>query len=411
MKKELVIVGGGFAGIYTYTSLPRWVKQNYRVTLIDQNNYFLFTPLLHEVATGGLNVHHVVDPFEKILDAEARIITDTVVGFDPANKNISLERHDSVSYDVMVMALGSQTNFFNTQGACDHCFTLKNLKEAQALKDHFIDVFQQASMIDNQEKRKELLSTVVIGGGPTGVELAAEIAEMFFITFQEFYRGNFNVKEDASITLLNAGPSLLSPFSSGSQYYAKKTLEEKGVKVKNRVRVTEVKEGNILSQEDDTIPAYTTVWTAGVTPQTVGCPEYIDKEGNGLKVSETLQLEDYPEVFILGDMALVPTEDKRGYPMLAQVAKQQGVQTAKNIERFTKGETLEPFVYRSRGNLASLGNWHAVAEFGGFTLYGPLAWFIWRTVYLVNFASWTKRIKIMVDWTINLFSKRDLTKV
>lgn len=410
MKKNLVIVGAGFAGINTYKSLSRSVKKQCNITIIDKHNYFLFTPLLHEVATGSLDGHHIVEPIENIVGTEVTVIQDTVTALDHEAQVLRLKNQEDVPYDILVLALGSQTNFFGTEGAQEKSFILKDLKSAEVLRNHFITRFQEVSMMDDSEERKNHLSTVIVGGGPTGVELAGETAELFFHTFKKQYEGSFDAQE-ATITLLNASASLLQPFSSGSQYYSQRVLREKGVIVQNNVMVTKITDEGILTADGELIPAATVIWTAGVMPQDIDCPPSVKKERNRIHVKETLQLSDHENVFVLGDMALVDTEHEKGYPMLAQVAVQQGKQTARNIARLLKEQPLATFVYTERGKLASLGQWHAIAEVEPLHLRGAFAWFVWRTVYLFNFASWNKRIKIMVDWTSNLFAPRDTTRI
>lgn len=410
MKKDLVIVGGGFAGIATYRSLPRSVYQHYRITIIDKHNYFLFTPLLHEVATGSLEAQHVVESYEQILRPGDRIIESEVQGFDFENQMIRFNEREPMSYDIAVVALGSTTNFFGTPGAQEHSFLLKDLGDAQKLRNHFIDMFKRASEVDSETEQKEILSTLIIGGGPTGVELAAETAELFFHTFKNYYEGTMDISH-ASLTLVNAGESLLSPFSPASQYYAQKILREKGVTVLNKTFVKEVYEDSVLTGSDTTIKANTIVWAAGVDVQALETSSHLERKKNRVSVTNTLQLEHHDNVFFLGDMASVSGTGERGLPMLAQVAKQQGECTGKNIARLIDDQPLHKFVFKRKGSLASLGRFQAIAEINGINFYGPLAWFIWRTVYLINFNSWSKRCKIMVDWTINLFSKRDISKI
>ena len=339
MKKNLVIVGAGFAGINTYKSLPYSVKKQCNITIIDKHNYFLFTPLLHEVATGALDNHHVVEPIGNIVGSEVTFIQDVITSFDHSAQTISLSQGEDMEYDILVLAIGSQTNFFGTQGAEEKSFVLKNLKDAQNIRDNFITRFQEASMMKTKEERKEHLSTVIVGGGPTGVELAGEAAELFFHTFKKQYAGSFDASE-AEITLVNAGTALLQHFSSGSQYYSQRVLRDKGVTVLNDVRVTEITQEGVVTSEGETITAGTVVWAAGVTPQDISCHSSIEKDRNRIRVEKTLQLVGHKNVFVLGDMALVETESLIGYTMLAQVAKQQGVQTARNIERLLNDEIL-----------------------------------------------------------------------
>jgi NADH dehydrogenase len=410
MKKNLVIVGGGFAGIAAYQSIPQSVRKHYTITLVDQHNYFLFTPLLHEVATGSLEAQHVVEAYEQILNKQDLYIQATVTDIDCENQRIHFEEKGPMDYDILVLGLGSTTNFFNIPGAQEYSYVLKNLDDAKAIRRRFIELFKKASTIDSKEDREQLLSVAIVGGGPTGVEIAAETADLFFNTFKTYYEGTIDINE-ASITLVNASPSLLGPYSAASQYYAQKTLVEKGIVVRNNTRVQEVHKGSLEIGDEEYIEASTIIWAGGVAIEHFSEHPLLKRMNNRIVVNEHLQVDTFDNIFVLGDMSFVEGTGKRGLPMLAQVAQQQGNLTGKNIARYIDGEELIPFTFKQKGILASLGRFKAIAEFNGINIYGGLAWFIWRTVYLINFNSWSKRLKIMVDWTVNLFSKRDISDV
>ncbi len=407
-KKEIVILGAGFAGIATYLSLPKSVRKNHNITIINRENYFLFTPLIHELATGALNAYHVTEPIRSLIDSDTRFIQSTVTSIDIEGKEISLSL-GKIPYDILVIALGSTTNFFNTIGAEKYAYTLKSLDDAKKLRNHFLDTFEAASLEADSSKRKEMLNFIIVGGGPTSVELAAEAAELFFDTFHEYYK-NFINFDEISLSLINSGENLLQPFRKKFQKYAKHTLIKKQVKIVNNTRVSEITADGVVTADGKKIAAKTVVWAAGVMAYSLQCPLHLKEVKGCLMVNDYLQISHYKDVFVLGDMAHVQTTDGRGLPMLAQVAKQQGIIAGKNIGRLVSGKKLKKFKYKSRGNLVSLGQWHAIADLHLISFTGNFAWFVWRTIYLHNFASWRKRLKITLDWTINLFSERDITR-
>lgn len=409
IKKKLVILGGGFGGINTYRSLSPWMKEHCEVTLIDKNNYFLFTPLLPEVAGGNLDNHHVVEPLRDIISKNDTFIQGTVVKVNTTEKKIVL--HDrELSYDILVSTLGSETFFYGIKGADEHCYELKDLEDAMSLKSRFVEIMEQASQLPDGKEKKQLLTLVIVGGGPTGVELAGEVADLFFKTFtNQFPSLHF---EDINITLVNSNPHILQMFSHRLQGYAERALQKANITLLKNFEVQEVDADGVIAKDETRIDAKTVVWTAGVSATPLECEAgNFNTERGRIVVNEFLQVPKAPETFVIGDMAYVPDPGNRGLPMTAQIAKQQGKQTAKNIENFLKGEPIVPFRYREKGLLASIGTFNAIAEIQGFYMYGFVAWFMWRTIYLFNFASWSKRFHIMADWTINLFTRRDTTRL
>lgn len=407
-RKRIVIVGAGFGGIYTYQSLPRWVKASCDVTIIDRRNHFLFTPLLPEVAGASLDQHSIVEPIRDIVDASVTFIRSTVVSVNTDNHTIELPDR-TVSYDILVLALGSTTHFFGTPGAESYAYVLKDLDDAVVLKNRFIDVFDEAARTDDPDRRRELLRFIIVGGGPTGVELAGEAADLFFHTFaDQFTKINM---DEVSLTIVNSG-EILSMFDDRSRSYASAKLTKAKVNLLTGIRVSSVTEHGVVLDDGTLIPAETIIWTAGVSANALTCScGSFDIDRGRIKVTDTLEAIGTQDVFAIGDMSLFPTADGRGLPMTAQVAKQQGQKVGKNIGKLLKGESLEPFRYREKGLLASLGSFDAIAELRGLRLRGFVAWFLWRTIYLFNFASWKKRFKIMADWTVNLFSRRDTTRL
>ncbi len=407
---HIVIVGAGFAGIYTHQYLRRYFAGNSaEITIISRQNYFLFTPMLHEVATGSLAHHQVAESLREIIKKdETNLVVGEVEKIDLDIKKVYVAGK-GIPYDYLVLATGAVTNFFGTPGAEENALVLKDLRDAIVLRNKFIDVFEKASLEEDVKVRRRLLSFAVVGGGATGVEIATEMADFFFGTFRRLYKGVIQ-KSDISLSLVTQSAELLTPMHKFLQEKALKVLKQKGIKVLLNAKVKEVRKDSIAIEGADDIYAENIVWAAGVKAQ---YPELAgnvipDKSGR-LPVKASLQLEGYENVFVLGDIALF-LQDGKPLPMLAQVAADQAPIAAENIALLQKGKKLRSFYYSSRGELVSLGKYNAVARVFNINFYGFFAWFLWRTIYLFKFLSGSKRMKIAADWTVDLFYPRDITR-
>jgi NADH dehydrogenase len=410
-KKKIVILGGGFGGLYTYKGLYRcFDKDEIDITIVNKTNYFLFTPLLHEVATGSLSDQQVVESIRQIIyKTNDHLHVAELVSVD-TEKQIVKTTIDELHYDILVISLGATTNFFNAPGAEKYSLVLKDLSDAIKIKNLLIDTFEKASEIRDEKDRKHALTFAIVGGGPTGVELISEMAELCLDTFDKYYHGLIE-PEDISLYLINRDVNVLSPFHESLRKKALKALREVGVKVMLNTGVKEVQKDKIIFTNESSLPVNHVIWTAGVKPNTVNFshPVALDNWGR-IIVNPSLQISDHPNIFAIGDIASLSGEDGRPLPMLAQVAVKQGLLTGHNIKRLLHNKKLLKFSYKSRGSLASVGQWKAVADIYGFKFSGPFAWFLWRTVYLFKFFSNSKKIKIIVDWTMNIFYPRDITK-
>lgn len=411
-KKKIVILGGGFGGLYTYKSLYKYFKHDeIDITIVNRTNYFLFTPLLHEVATGGIEHHQVVESIRQIIYKTNDNLHVAELESIDCEKRVVKTSIDELPYDILVVALGATTNFFNAPGAEEHSMVLKDLHDAIKIRRMLIDSFEKASEIKDQDARRKELSYAVIGGGPTGVELVTEIAELVNDTFLKYYHGIIKCR-DISLYLINRDDKVLGPFHESLRKNALKVIKESGVKVMLSTGVKEVRSDAVVLLDDSVLPVNRVIWTAGVKPNTpiFTHPVPLDNWGR-IITNSSLQIEGCPDVFVVGDVASLSSgAEGKPLPMLAQVAVEQGAHTAQNIKRLMKGKKLLPFSYKSKGGLVSLGQWRAVADIYGIRFSGPLAWFIWRTVYLFKFLSSSKRIKIVIDWTLNIFYPRDITK-
>jgi NADH dehydrogenase len=410
-KKHIIILGGGFAGVYALKKLYKRYRgnNNVSITLVNTRNYFLFTPLLHEVATGSLWPENVTEPLRNLFSCSSvRVVTGDVLSVSLSRKTVKTN-HGEFAYDYLVCALGAQTDFRNIPGAADYAFTLKTLEDAVDLKNHFIDLFEQASHTHDEGKQKELLSFYVIGGGPTGVELAAEMSEFFYETFAKLYSPR--LIKNVRITLVQKGNALLNHFPPSLQKRSVDVLRKKHIDVRFGVGVESVG-NNFIKTSEGTFSTQTVIWSAGVKPFTINFDADIGKDALGrLLVDEELRLVQNPFIYAVGDMAAcTPKNEKNWLPMLAQVAVKQGEYVGNHIARAIEKKEQKPFTYKHRGDLVSLGEWSAIGEIKGIRLWGRFTWWLWRTVYLFKLLSWSKKFQVALDWTIDLFTPRDISE-
>lgn len=413
-KPHVVIVGAGFGGVYTASNLVPYVKQGLiEVTLINKTNYFLFTPLLHEVATGGLGTHSATESLREIFSGTGvRLIQASVDTVDMSARKVFYEGKEC-AFDVAVVASGAETNYYNIPGAKEYTKVLKNLSDALAIREEIIDAFEDASCITESDDRKKHLTFVVVGGGATGVEMVAEIAEFIGHMYERHFKGVSCIRKDEiSIHLVNTGSDLLSMLPLSLRKKAARHLEKLGVMLHLGVSVTEVHNQRIIFKDGGSISARFILWAAGVTPTAPACVGTEVPLVNGrISTEPSLQVVGTQGVFALGDVSLVQTPDTKGYPSVAQVAVQQANVVASNIMAYTQNKPLKQFSYHSKGTLVSLGQWYAVGTIFGMSFSGKLMWWIWRTVYLFKFNSWSKRFTIMSEWTQALLFPRDITKL
>lgn len=410
---RIVIVGAGFAGTYALRKLHKIFqgRTDIAITLVNERNYFLFTPLLHEVATGSINPANIVEPIRKVLGACLRNFHMGKAMKIRLRDRIVETRSKELSYDYLVLAPGADTNFYGIPGAREHAFTLKTLEDAVRLKNHMISTVETASYLDGRDARKNKLRFVVVGGGPTGVELVAEMQEFLRGTFAGYYPTE--VIRDIEIILIQRGSELLPQFSEGIRKKSLATLRAKGIEVRLGAIVAEVGRGFLKLENGEKILAETVAWVAGVVPSAIKFDEAPPRAKDGrILVDDMLRLVAHPEVFVIGDLAFAPFgPDKMPLPALAQVAVQEGEAVARSIGKIINGGLPDSFRYRHLGNLVSLGQWMAVGEIASMTFWGHITWWLWRTVYLFKLISWRKRFRVAIDWTMNLFLPRDISEL
>ncbi len=414
---HIVIIGAGFGGVYTarYLACSEPRRGALAITLISRSNHFLFTPLLHEVATGSLSPRSVVESLHDILAGrQVKICQGEVDSINTLSKVVTVDGKN-ISYDYLVIATGADTNFYNTPGAEQYGLTLKNLSEAVRMRSRIITAFEQATLIDDMAERQKLLSFVVVGGGATGVELAAELIDFIHNIESRYYIKDHHrcQAQEASVTLVSAQTELLTSFDKFFSKVAVRHLQRQGIKICLEVSVSAVGFDYIELSNGTRQNAGVVLWVAGVSPN---LPQFVgvtpECRSGRIVVNAYLQVSDMLNVFVLGDAAAVAQSvDGTLVPMLAQAAVAQARVVATNILANITGQPKQEFNYRYKGALVSLGKWFAVGEIGPIKFSGKLAWWIWRTVYLFKFLSWRKRFSIAIEWTVNLFSVRDITKL
>jgi NADH dehydrogenase len=440
LRPHIVILGAGFGGMYVARALVPLVKRGkLDVTIVNQTNYFLFTPLLHEVATGSLSPSSVAEPIREIFaHTGVRIIQGVVESIDRSARIINIlcnsdsenvhdrTKHD-IHYDFLVIATGATTNYYDIPGADRFTYPLKTLADAAAIRDRIIDSFEEAVLSPDSATRARLLSFAIVGGGATGVETAAEVSDFVKGLVKRYYDDTdcrpddpCNCSpEEPKVSIIHAGPELLPMFAPSLRQAAEKRLRENGVELHMNRKVTAITpnglsiSGNALSgnaaSADTTIPSSTIIWTAGVKPllsRFMGDMPAL--AGGRLAIDEHFRLQGDERVFALGDAAAYIDAP---LPMLAQVAVGQARIVARNIRAIIEDKPLKSFQYHSKGSMVSVGSWFAIGDIFSMKISGRLTWWLWRTVYLFKFFSWKKRVRIVLQWTLNVFYPRDITKL
>lgn len=412
MVKHIVIIGGGFGGVYTAKYLLKKLKcrNDFKITLINRENYFLFTPMLHEVATGGLNRSNIVEPIRQILKADNFEFIKCRVKEIDFNKKIVYTNLCDLNYDSLVIAIGSTSNFYNISGAKEYCLDLKDIQAAASVRNKIIDSLELALKLKNKEDISKYLTFCVVGGGPTGVELAAEISEFVKQMLKDNYKhlGKNNFK----IYLIQKGDKIMPFIHPKCIEKASNELINKGVTLLLNSSVSKVFKDAVEINNNKKIYSNTIIWTSGIKPNEIKTIPKITDEKEYFHVNEFLQVDKMNNVFALGDCALFfnKNEDKP-IPFLAQTAIKEAEYVTKNIINSIEGKNLEECRVRLSGLLVSIGQKYAVADIHGIRFKGFFAWWLWRTIYLFKLIGKANKFRVALDWTINLFSKRNTSEI
>jgi NADH:ubiquinone reductase (H+-translocating) len=403
---KVVIVGGGFGGLCAAQHLNSNLVD---VTLIDRRNYHLFQPLLYQVATGSLSAGEVASPLRSVLSRQknTRVWLGTVVDIDPDSKRVFLADETIVPYDSLIIAAGSQTSYFGHNEWVEWAPGMKSVEEATAIRHKILYAFEVAERLEDPVQRRSWLTFVVVGAGPTGVELCGAIAEIARQTLRNDFRSIH--PQEAQIILLDGAPRILMPFTEDLAEKASRSLAKLGVEVRCGAMVKDVdKEGLTVASggRTDSIAAKTVIWAGGITASPLGkivasrTKAETDKGGR-VKVKSDLTIPNYPDIYVVGDLASAADANGKPLPGVAQVAMQGGTYAAKAVLRRVKNKPqLPPFNYFDKGTLAVIGRAAAVADVFGVHISGFLAWLVWAFIHITYLVSFQSRILVFVQWAI-----------
>lgn len=392
---HVVIVGGGFAGLEAAKALGR---SRVRITLVDRRNHHLFQPLLYQVASATLSPADIAAPIRYILRKQrnTEVILAEVGAIDLERRQVGLTDGGTLAYDFLILAVGVENSYFGHQAWSDVAPGLKTLEDALEIRRRFLLTFERAEQETDPEMRRALLTFVVVGGGPTGVELAGTMKEIARRTLPKEFR---NIQTDqARVILVEAGPRVLASFGEGLSEKAQRSLEKIGVEVRLEQPVTQMDGGGIhLGAEY--IPARTILWAAGVAASPLGSTLNVPLDSLGrVVVGSDLSIPDRPEVLVVGDFAHFEHGSHRPLPGLAPVAVQQGRTAAGNILATLDGRPRKSFIYRDRGTMATIGRGAAIAQLGPFRFAGVIAWLAWLFVHLMLLVNFRNRVFVFFEW-------------
>ena len=410
----MLILGGGFGGMYAALEFERALARgaNLDVTLVNRDNFFLFTPMLHEVAASDLDITNIVSPVRKLL-RRVTFFHGDIESIDLVNKRVGLshghEEHcHSLPYDHLVLALGSTTNFFNLPGLADRALTMKSLDDAIVLRNRMIANLEEADFECCSPLRAPLLNFVVAGGGFAGVETIAGMNDFL----REAVRFYPHLREDMlRVILVHPGKTILPELGEKLGTYAKRKLIERNVEIHSNCKVTAVTDREVTLSDGTTVTTNTLVWTAGTCPNSLLDTLPCTKERGRVLVNEYLEVPEWPGVWAFGDCAVVPDRNTgKSHPPTAQHALREGKVAAQNILATIRGDKKKPFLFSTLGLLAPIGKRTGVANILGVNFSGFIAWWLWRTIYLMKLPRFEKKVRVALDWTLDLLFSKDLVQ-
>ena len=412
-ESRVVIVGGGFAGLYTAIGLEKLLKRrdDISVTLLSAENFFLFTPMLPEAGASSIGTRHIVSPLRKLL-RRTRPAEVSVDKIDLVSR-VVFARHSLTGavrefpYDRLVLALGGVTNYFNVPGAAQYSIPFKTLGDAIYVRNHTIDKLEEAAV--EPERAAELVTFAVVGGGLTGVEVSGALND--FVREAVGFYPEIDRKQ-IRIILLEAGPRLMPEMNEELAAFAEKVLGERGVEVRTNTSVVRAERGEFELSTGERVSTGTLIWAAGVAPNPLIATLQVPTERGRIRVNEFLAIEGLDDAWALGDCAHIPNpKTGKPHPPTAQHAVREGKCAAHNVAATLGIGTSKPFAYRTMGQMAIVGERTGVADVMGLRFEGFIAWFLWRTYYLMRIPQLEKRLRVVLDWTLDLFFKRDLVKL
>lgn len=398
-RPKVVVVGAGFAGL---RAVRRLASEPVDVTLVDRRNYNTFQPLLYQVATAGIDEGGVARTIRALFadDENIDVQLGTALGIDFDRRVLELEDGAPFRYDALILAAGATTNDFGIPGVADYAFPLYTLSEAIRLRQHILVCFE-ATERDPALVDEGVLTCVIVGGGPTGVETAGALAELFTKVLSKGYR-RADVHR-ARVVLLEMGTQLLANFRPASRQHAHEALADRGIDVRYGARVSEVSARGVRLASGEELPTRTVVWTAGVRANDLAGRLGLERAAGGrILVESDLSLPGRPEVFVVGDIAAPRSGNGQLLPQLAPVAMQEGTHAGGQVMCRLRGEPTQAFRYRDKGTMATIGRHAAVADLpGGITLRGTTAWLAWLLLHLIYLVGFENRAQVLVQWAWN----------
>lgn len=390
-RPRVVILGAGFGGLTAAKALYKDAD----VTVVDRHNFQTFLPLLYQVATAGLAADHVAHPVRGALRKTGiKFRMGSPISVDHKNNSVKLDSSEVLEFDHLIVALGSATADFGVKGVTEHALGMKSVHEAIGIRAEVLRRFEDLCRFEDNTR----LSLSVVGGGPTGVEMAGALAELVRGPLKN---DEANAAAHIDVYLLEAGPRILPMFTEKLSARAVKDLEDLGVKVLLNTVVQEVKPRQILIKGADPIPSEVTIWAAGVKGEPTGGLLNLPLDGTRISVEENLRVSHYPNVWAIGDISGAKDADGRFLPMVAPVALQQGSWVAKQILRASQGKEPQPFKYFDKGSMATIGRHKAIVQFKGIQITGVLAWYAWLWLHLFYLLGGRNKIGTIADWTWN----------
>jgi len=411
-RPQIVIVGGGFGGLYAAQHLKRAQAD---LTLVDRRNFHLFQPLLYQVATGGLSPANIAAPLRAILKRQRNttVLLAEVTNIDPQTRQVHFADGNQISYDSLIVATGASHNYFGNEHWRTHAPGLKTLEDATEIRRKILLAFEAAERETDPEKRRAWLRFVVVGGGPTGVELAGAVAEIAHQTLKD----NFRRMDPASaeVLLIEAMDRILTPYAPSLSEQAKKSLQELGVQVHLQTLVTQIESDHLCLKSGDTeqkLLTHTVLWGAGVQASPLGEVLHqatgvaLDRAGR-VQVEPDLSLAGHPNIFVIGDLAHFAHQGPAPLPGVAPVAMQQGKYVATRIQEQLQGKhtPAKAFRYLDKGSMATIGRSRAVAEVGPLKFSGGLAWLMWLFIHVLFLVEFESRIQVLLQWSWNYLTR------
>jgi NADH dehydrogenase len=413
-RQRIVILGGGFAGVYTALCLEKTLARDsdIEVVLVSRDNFLLFTPMLHEVATGEIGPTDIVNPLRKLL-RRVNLFLGEVESIDLPGKMVTVSHgdghhHHELAYDHLILALGASTNFFNLPGLQERALTMKSLGDAIHLRNHVIKNLEEADFECCTDLRESLLTIVVAGAGFAGVETIGGLNDFVREALQFYPR----LKEDMlRFVLVDAGPAILPELSQNLGVYAQKKLAQRKIEIVLSTRVEAVSDQDVKLSNGATIRTTTLIWTGGNAPHPLLSTLPCRKERGRPLVNDFLEIPEWPGVWAVGDCAAIPDpRSGKFYPPTAQHALRQGKVLARNLQATIRGGAKKAFVFSMLGQLAAIGRRTGVASILGLHFSGIVAWFLWRTIYLSKLPRLEKKVRVALNWTLDLLFSKDLVR-